>query len=54
MFDTKAGREEVFNRRLGRNELNAIQVCQAYVDAQREYATRTGSGTGSSSMRRRF
>jgi hypothetical protein len=38
LFDTKAGREEVLNRRLGRNELNAIQVCLAYVEAQREYA----------------
>jgi hypothetical protein len=38
VFDTRAGREEVLNRRIGRNELNAIQVCQAYVEAQREYA----------------
>ena len=38
LFDTKAGKEEVLNRRVGRNELNAIQVCLAYVDAQREYA----------------
>ena len=38
VFDTKAGREEVLNRRIGRNELNAIQVCRAYVEAQREYA----------------
>ena len=38
VFDTKAGREEVLSRRIGRNELNAIQVCQAYVEAQREYA----------------
>jgi hypothetical protein len=37
-FDTKAGKEELLNRRIGRNELNAIQVCLAYVDAQREYA----------------
>ena len=39
VFDTKAGREEVLNRRIGRNELNAIQVCLAYVEAQREYAS---------------
>jgi hypothetical protein len=39
VFDTKAGREEVLNRRIGRNELNAIQVCLGYVDAQREYAS---------------
>jgi hypothetical protein len=36
-FDTEAGKEEILNRRIGRNELNAIQVCLAYVDAQREY-----------------
>ena len=39
VFDTKAGREEVLNRRIGRNELNAIQVCLAYVEAQQEYAS---------------
>jgi hypothetical protein len=38
VLDTKAGREEVLNRRIGRNELNAIQVCRAYVEGQREYA----------------
>lgn len=37
-FDVEAGREEIFNRRVGANELGAIQVCQAYVQAQREYA----------------
>jgi hypothetical protein len=36
-WDTEAGKEEILNRRVGRNELNAIQVCLAYVDAQREY-----------------
>lgn len=39
-FDTKAGRQEILARRVGRNELNAIQVCLAYVDAQKEYAMR--------------
>jgi hypothetical protein len=38
LFDTKAGKEEMLNRRIGRNELNAIQVCLAIVDAEREYA----------------
>jgi hypothetical protein len=37
-FDMKAAREEILNRRIGNNELNAIQVCLAVVDAQREYA----------------
>ncbi len=39
-FDTKAGAGEVLNRRIGQNERSAIQVCLAYVDAQREYATK--------------
>ena len=36
-FDMKQGKEEILNRRIGRNELAVIQVVQAYVDAQREY-----------------
>lgn len=40
VFDTKAGKEEILNRRIGRNELDVIQVCLAYVDAQREYYMR--------------
>jgi hypothetical protein len=38
-FDTAAGRDEVRARRVGRNELYAIQVCKSYVDAQREFAS---------------
>jgi len=38
LFDTRAGKEEILNRRIGRNELKAIDVAHAYVDAQREYA----------------
>jgi hypothetical protein len=38
-FDAAAGREEILARRVGRNELDAIQVCLAYVDAQREYGS---------------
>jgi len=38
MFDTAAGRIEVLARRIGRNELAAVQVCLAYYDAQYEYA----------------
>ncbi len=37
LFDTGAGREEILNRRIGHNELLAINVCRAYVEAQREY-----------------
>lgn len=45
-FDTVAGRREILVRRIGRNELDAIQTCLAYVDAQNEYADvdRTGAG----------
>ena len=39
-FDTKEGKQEILNRRIGRNELDVIQVCLAYVDAQREYYQR--------------
>ncbi len=36
-FDTRAGRQEILDRRIGRNELTVIAVCRAYVTAQREY-----------------
>jgi hypothetical protein len=39
-FDTQEGKAELRNQRIGRNELDVIQVCLAYVDAQREYYTR--------------
>jgi hypothetical protein len=45
-FDTVAGREEILYRRIGRNELSAIQACLAYVDAQQEYAERGIAGNG--------
>jgi hypothetical protein len=37
-FDSKAGREEVLFRRIGTNELDAIEVCHGFVEAQEEYA----------------
>src|SRR5436305_2058488 len=40
-FDAKAGHDEVLRRRLGANELNAIQVCRGYVEAQQLYATQS-------------
>ena len=45
-FDTHEGKEEILNRRIGRNELNTIQVCLAYVDAQREYYLKNPTGDG--------
>jgi hypothetical protein len=46
LFDTKTGKEELINRRIGRNELSTIQTCLAYVDAQREYAGKDLDGNG--------
>jgi len=40
-FDTKAGRDEILFRRIGSNELDAIQICRGYVEAQKEYASTT-------------
>ena len=37
-FDTNAGREEILFRRIGANELDVIQICRGYVEAQNEYA----------------
>lgn len=45
-FDTAAGRAEILNRRVGMDELGAIAVCRAYVDAQREYAGQDRMGDG--------
>jgi hypothetical protein len=38
-FDTAAGKEEIINRHIGKDELHAIGVCRAYVAAQRQFAT---------------
>jgi hypothetical protein len=45
-FDTAAGREEILFRRIGKNELDAIQTCLAYVDAQNEYSDKDRTGAG--------
>ncbi|HEX2448512.1 MAG TPA: DUF2950 domain-containing protein [Methyloceanibacter sp.] len=45
-FDTIAGLVEILSRRIGRNELSAIQVLQAYVQAQNEYAALDPAGLG--------
>ena len=42
------------NRRIGRNELNTIQVCLAYVDAQREYAMKDMDGDGKAEYAQKF
>jgi hypothetical protein len=43
-FDTKAGRTEILYRRIGSNELDAIQICRGYVEAQQEYALEKHDG----------
>jgi hypothetical protein len=46
-FDTDQGRIEILYRRIGRNELDAIQTCLAFVDAENEYADKDrGDGAG--------
>jgi hypothetical protein len=46
VFSTEEGKEEIINRRIGRNELYTIRVSLAYVDAQREYASKDRNGDG--------
>ncbi len=43
-FDTEAGKEELLNRRIGDNELSTLEAVRAYVEAQREYATKDRDG----------
>src|SRR5208282_4198008 len=43
-FDTAAGAKEILFRRIGRNELNTLDVCQVYVQAQQEYAAQAHDG----------
>ncbi|HWC20153.1 MAG TPA: DUF2950 domain-containing protein [Terriglobales bacterium] len=43
-FDSKAGHDEVLRRRIGANELDAIQVCRGYVEAQHAYAAQVHDG----------
>jgi hypothetical protein len=45
-FDTEAGKGEILARRIGANELDTIDVCRAYVQAQRQYASRDHDGSG--------
>jgi hypothetical protein len=45
-FDSDAGRTELLHRRIGANELDAIQVCRGYVEAQKEYASTIHDDSG--------
>jgi len=53
-FDTRAGADEMLTRRIGRNELAAMQAVLAYYDAQKEYALRDRDGDGVLSYARKF
>jgi hypothetical protein len=53
-FDTAAGKEEMINRRIGRNELYTMQVCRAIADAQREYAMEDANGDGVPAYAQKF
>jgi len=43
-FDAKAGRQELLQRRIGADELDAIDICRGYVEAQHEYALQPREG----------
>jgi hypothetical protein len=53
-FDTAAGREEILNRRVGRNELAAIDACLAAADAQHEYFSRVREGATAKQYAQKF
>jgi hypothetical protein len=53
-FDTVASARKIIDRRVGRNELNVIEVCRAYVVAQREYAAQDPAGSGLREYAQRF
>jgi hypothetical protein len=54
VFDAKAGQEEILNRRIGENELSAIQVCKAISDAEHEYALRDPEHSGVNEYAQKF
>ncbi len=43
-FDGAAGKEEILYRRIGNNELAAMEVCRGVVEAQRDYAASSHDG----------
>jgi len=53
-FDIGKGKKEVLNRRIGRNELHVIDVINAFVDAQHEYASKDCRGGGTVEFAQRF
>jgi hypothetical protein len=53
-FDTAAGKEEIINRHIGKDELHAIGVCRAYVTAQRQYASANPGAGGEAKYALKF
>jgi hypothetical protein len=53
-FDVREGAQEIVDRRIGRNEIAAIRVSLAYVDAQNDYFQRLKQDTGSGSYAQRL
>jgi len=53
-FDAESGRDEVLYRRIGRNELAAIDVAEGFVDAQHEYAASSHDGVPKGAYAQRF
>ncbi|HEX7862248.1 MAG TPA: DUF2950 domain-containing protein [Verrucomicrobiae bacterium] len=43
-FDTESGKDELLSRRIGQNELFTLEIIRAYVDAQRQYASKDRDG----------
>ena len=53
-FDARTAEQEILNRRIGHNELSVIEVCRAYVEAQREFAAQTAAAAGRPEYAQRF
>lgn len=53
-FDIGQGKQEILNRRIGRNELHVLEVIAAYVAAQHEYASKDCRGDGKVEFAQRF
>ena len=53
-FDAEAGADEVLYRRIGRNELNTLEACRAYVAAQQEYAGKAHDGKKAGAYAQKF
>src|SRR5260370_39368760 len=45
-FNSKEGRDEILLRRIGANELDSIQICRGFVEAQKEYASEVHDKSG--------